>query len=272
MRILRFVAALLICGSVSFFTGCAALQTISQTVFMISPEQEAELGKEVAIEIEKQYPVYKGDPAATAYIESLGKRLAAAAPPSAFPYKFQLVKSDEVNAFAIPGGNVYIQIGLLRAAKNESELAAVVAHEIGHVVARHSAKSLSSSQFYSVIGQVLLGKDAGQLSQLAADIVGSGVLLRHSREAELEADAIAIDTLPKAGINPNGLITFFQTLSEGREGGRAGKFTQLFSTHPLTENRIRLAQQRISAMGISPQNLQTNSSGFQQVKARYPAN
>jgi len=282
MRTLRFAQLLLLTGATLSLSGCAALQMVSQNVFLMSPDQEAQLGRQLAVEIEKKYPVYRDDPEATAYVESLGRRLVQAAPPCAQQFRFQLVKSDEVNAFAIPGGSCYVQVGLLREADAEAELAAVVAHEIGHVTARHGAKGLSSSRFYGGIADVFLGQtDAGaakgqqanEMAKLAASIAESQVLLQHSRQDELEADAISIATLPRAGINPKGLVDFFGKL-ESAKAQTPGRFERLFSalvsTHPPTAERVALARQRIEQLGPPSPNWSDDSTSFRRIKRRYP--
>jgi len=267
----RLSALLFLALAPAFLSGCAALTQISEHIFLMTPEQEAALGKEIAVEIEKQHPVYRADPAATAYIQGLGKRLVEVAPPCEQQFRFQLVDSEEPNAFAIPGGNCYVNVGLLRLAENESELASVVAHEIGHVILRHGAKTVSQAQTYGLIGQLALGESAGQLSQVAAKIVQSGVLLQNSRAHELEADNVAVTILANAAVDPQGLLAFFDRMqSLGGGAGRNSKFSEYFSTHPLTGTRIDIARQRIQALGAPDPGWSRDSEAFRQVKTRYP--
>ncbi len=213
---------------------CATITRLSETAFLISPQQEAKLGRELSVEIEKKYPIYKDDPKATAYLQRLGAELVYSAPPCEQRFEFKWVDSDDVNAFAIPGGYCYVNLGLLREAENEAELAGVVAHEIGHVTERHGAKALSRSRFYGLLGGLALGQDPNALAELAVDIVGSGVLLKHSRSAELESDEVSIQTLNRAGVNPNGIVWFLQKLKKTKRSG----VSEYFSTHPVTEDRI----------------------------------
>jgi len=255
----------------AFLSGCTALTQISEHAFLMTPEQETALGKEIAVEIEKRHPIYHGDPAATAYVQALGTRLVEVAPPCRQQFRFQLVDSEEANAFAIPGGSCYVNIGLLRLAENESELASVVAHEIGHVILRHGAKTVSQAQTYGLIGQLALGENAGQLSQVAAQIVQSGVLLQNSRAHELEADNVAVTILANAAVDPRGLLTFFDRMQAlGGGAGRNSKFSEYFSTHPLTTTRVDLARQRIQALGMPGPGWTRDSDAFRQVKTRYP--
>lgn len=263
-----FLLNILLCLS-----ACASLQQISENAFLITPAEEAELGKEIAKEVEKNYTIYEGDAAATDYINRLGQRLVRSAPPCEQAFHFSLVESDEVNAFAIPGGFCYVQIGLIRASETEAELAGVLAHEIGHVVARHGAKSISQSQFYGALSEIALGEDSSAMAGYAAGIWKSGVLLQYGRTHELQADSISVQTLHRAGINPNGLVTFFEKLQAESRGNTGSKLGQYFSTHPLTGERISRARQQIRALGagvVAPPG-EDSSREFRLLKLRYPA-
>ena len=163
-----------------------------------------------------------------------------------------------------------MQLGLLRAADNESELASVIAHEIGHVVARHGARSLSCSKFFDAIGNIALGKNSSDLAQIASKIVKSPVLLVYSRQDELEADRIAIETLPRAGLNPEGMIWFFEKISKDRASG-SSRVAHYFSTHPMTSDRIENAQEEIAALGNLAPGIADDSTAFERMKNRYPA-
>jgi len=245
---------------------CATLNRISEQAFLISPQQEATLGQQLAVEIQKEYPVYEADANATAYLQKLGVELVYSSPPCEQTFEFHWVDSDQVNAFAIPGGHCYVNLGLLREAENEAELAAVVAHEIGHVTERHGAKALSRSRFYGLLGSLALGEDPDALAQLAVDIVGSGILLKHSRDAELEADEVSIRTLNRAGINPNGMVWFLQKLNKD---GQSRVF-EYFSTHPLTENRVEIGNSIVRDLGSPDPHWRVDSPEFQALKKRYP--
>ncbi len=250
--------------------GCAMVDSVTSSLFMISPEQEATMGKKFSAQIEQQVKIYDKDPAATAYINSLGQRLVKAAPQQcAQKFAFQIVDNEEVNAFAVPGGYCYVQIGLIRLAKNEAELASVMAHEIGHVTARHGAKDLSRNQAYDLAGQLALGENSGALAQTASAIVKSGVLLKHSRVDEFEADSLAVKTLARAGLNPKGLTTFFQKMDPSAKSGQSSSFATLLSTHPPTSERIAAANQTIQTLGKGP--WRDSSPEFQSLKQRFPS-
>ena len=140
--------------------------------------------------------------------------MAQAAPPfNSLPWNFHVVQDDSINAFAIPGGHVYVNTGLIRNANNASQLAGVMAHEISHVLARHSTEQLSRQYGLSVIAGAVLGQDPGALSQIAAQIIAGGALARFSRDAEREADNIGIQAMAAAGYNPNGMAAMFEKLT-----------------------------------------------------------
>jgi beta-barrel assembly-enhancing protease len=232
---------------------------------LISIEEEWQLGAQLSRDIEKQVRL-NNDPAANAYVADMGRRIVAqAAPPfNQLPWAFHVVQDDAINAFAIPGGHVYVNTGLIKNARNASELAGVMAHEISHVLARHSTEQLSRQYGLSVIAGAVLGQNPGQLSQIAAQIVAGGALARFSREAEREADRIGIQAMAAAGYNPNGMATMFEVLLANRQG-QPGRVEQFFSTHPLTEERVRDARARAAEIGNRGI---TDEPGFQDVKRR----
>jgi len=216
---------------------------------LISVEEEWQLGNQLSQDVEKQVRL-NTDPAVNAYVRGLGERIVRqAAPPfNQLPWQFHVVQDDAINAFAIPGGHVYVNTGLISNADNAAELAGVMAHEISHVLARHSTEQLSRQYGLNVIAAAVLGQNAGQLTQMAAQIVAGGALARFSRDAEREADNIGIQAMAAAGFNPIGMATMFEELLDHRQG-QPGRVEQFFSTHPLTEERIRDARSRAQQLG-----------------------
>ncbi len=216
---------------------------------LISIEEEWQLGNQLSQDVEKQVRL-NNDPAINAYVRNMGQRIVAqAAPPfNQLPWNFHVVQDDSINAFAIPGGHVYVYTGLIKNANNASQLASVMAHEISHVLARHSTEQLSRQYGLSVIAGAVLGQNPGQLQQIAAQIVAGGALARYSREAEREADNIGIQAMAAAGYNPNGMASMFEVLLAQRQG-QPGRVEQFFSTHPLTEERVRDARSRAAQLG-----------------------
>lgn len=203
----------------------------------VSQRQEAEIGAQYAAEANRQLPIVR-DAAANRYINLLGQRIARNAERN-FTYRFYIVNSDEVNAFALPGGYVYVNRGLIERTDNMSELAGVLAHEIAHVDLRHGAEQIERMQAANVglgLASILLGAPSG-VAGAAVQVGGAAFFAKHGRDAEREADATAVPLLVQSGIHPRGLVTFFSELLEERKR-RPSALEQWFSTHPLTEDRI----------------------------------
>lgn len=231
---------------------------------LISVEEEWQLGQQLAQDIARQVPL-NNDPVVNQYINQMGQRIVATTSMANLPWNFHVVNNNEINAFAIPGGHVYIHTGLINSASNASEVAGVMAHEIAHVLARHSTEQISRQYGLSVLAGLVLGQNPGMLQQLAAQIVAGGALARFSRAAEEEADTLGLQAMNEAGYNPRGMVTMFQKLMANRRGS-PGAVERFFSTHPLTEDRIRATERRIQSL---PQRQTiTDDAGFQQVKAR----
>lgn len=232
---------------------------------LISIEEEWQLGQQLSQDIEKQIKL-NNDPAVNAYVRSVGQRIVAQSPAPfhQLPWQFHVVDDPAINAFAIPGGHVYVHTGLIANADNASELAGVMAHEISHVVARHSTEQLSRQYGLSILAGVALGQNPGQLTQIAAQIVAGGALARFSREAEREADELGIKAMAAAGFNPIGMATMFEELLEHSKGD-SGRVAQFFSTHPLTEERVRDARKRAQQIGDRGV---LDEPGFQDAKRR----
>ena len=231
--------------TVSLISGCAVNKSSVGGFNLISVAEEQQLGDKFALEIEKQHKIVK-DPQVQSYIDGVGKRLLTGVRKTEFPYTFQVVQDDSINAFAIPGGHTYVNTGLIKAAASETELAAVMAHEINHVVARHSTQQMTQQYGYNLIAGLLLGNQ-GELSKLAADMFGKAGGLYYSREMESQADFLGVETMSKAGYDPQGMVTFFKKL-DAAEGSQPGKIAKYFSSHPETVERINAIQQEIAKL------------------------
>jgi beta-barrel assembly-enhancing protease len=204
----------------------------------ISPQQEVQLGAQYATEINRQIPLVQ-DPELVRYVNQLGRQLAQRAT-RPFNYQFYIVNTDQINAFALPGGFVYVNRGLIERTENLSELAGVLAHEIGHVDLRHGAEQLERAQQANVgltLAYVLMGRSPGGLERAAIDVGGTAWFARHGREAEREADTVAVRMLVQSGIDPRGLVTFFEKLMSDQQR-QPSRVEQWFSTHPLTADRV----------------------------------
>jgi len=203
---------------------------------LIPLDQEWSMRNDLHAQVQQQARLVN-DRASLQYLNQVGRRLAAQTPMGNRQWDFFIVDDPSVNAFNLPGGLVYVNRGLIAEADSLDQLAGVLAHEIGHGAARHGTQLMTRSYGYNLLAGLLLGRDAGQGQRLLAQLVGTGMLTRYSREAELEADRLGVDYAYKAGYNPRGSAEFFQQLLQMRQR-RPTKVEQFFSTHPLTEQRI----------------------------------
>jgi hypothetical protein len=232
---------------------------------LFSPEQDVEMGRDVARQAESQLSILN-DRRATAYIDALGKKLAAHAPGEKYPYQFKIVNDQAINAFALPGGFVYINRGVLEAADDEAQVAGVLAHEISHVALRHGTNQASKAYItqapLAVLGGTLGGGVGGVLAQLGISFATSSLLLKYSRTAETQADLMGTQILHDSGYDPDAMVQFFEKI-QAESKGRA---IQFFSDHPNPENRIGNVQKEIERLGGAPANARKDSPDFHTVK------
>lgn len=222
----------------------------------MSTQQEVALGQAYSDTVNSQLPIVQ-DPEVARYLNVLGDSIAGLTSRGDLNWHFYLVNSDVVNAFALPGGFVYINRGIVEHATQMNELAGVMAHEIGHVVERHSVKQMSQMQGANIgvaLACVLTSVCNSQLGQAAIQVGGTLVFAKFSREDEMQADEDAVPELVRAGINPEGLVTMFQKLLS-MEQGQAQPPAWL-SDHPLTQDRISDVQ-AIIAKTVPPEVLRT---------------
>jgi predicted Zn-dependent protease len=237
---------------------------------LFSPEQDIQLGATSAEEIMRQVVVVR-DARTEAYVQRLGERVAAAAPGYKFPYKFVVVASPEVNAFALPGGYVFVNEGAIEAARTEGELAGVLAHEIAHVSLRHGTTQASRAYLartaMSVVNTVA-GVGQGGFWRVAAAACGArvnGFFLRSNRAAELQADAEGARLLAEAGFDPRDMANFFERLNE-REAGRESEDAAA-SDHPDPASRVEVIGRVVAALGRTPAHPH-DSEEFRRIKSR----
>jgi beta-barrel assembly-enhancing protease len=253
-----------------FAISCGAVNQLN----LLTPQDEVGIGAQAAGEVEKEMPMLK-DAVVVAYIDSLGQALVRASGAGAFDYHFNVVDTDEVNAFALPGGYLYVNRGLIQTADTEAELAGVIGHEIGHVVGHHGARQISKQYGLGVLIELVSG--GGENATLARDIAGQFASfganltqLKYGRLAEQEADGYAVAFTYKANIDPAGIGKFFEkllALDENQPEGMAVWFT----THPPTQERIAFVQKEIQKLPKKA-GLRMDSPQFQQIKARTLAN
>lgn len=212
----------------------------------VSLDEEWQLGQQLAAQVQQQIRLVN-DQRALARLSAIGERLHAQTTLRDRPFAFHIVDDNDVNAFAIPGGHIYINRGLIAQADRENMLASVVAHEMSHILARHSIKQMEQANAINTIGSILLG-NAGRLAQVAGQIVAGGAMARFSRADEKEADDIGLELMARAGYNPTGMLDMFQKLIS-LEQSRPGSVAKFFSDHPGTQDRINDVSSRIAKMG-----------------------
>lgn len=240
---------------ITSFSGCAVNPVSgNREVVLVSVENEKEIGAENAKLVEKEMGLLD-DPLLLNYVQSIGKRLAQYSPYQEVSYQFQIVDSEEPNAFALPGGYVYVSRGLLVLVNSEDELAGVIGHEIGHVAARHGVQRLTRAAPIGLVTGITSAAVGLVSSGLANVVSGTGSLLNsailspYSREQENEADAIGQELAAKAGWDPDGITHFLNTLD--RETVRKGdnnKGISFLATHPSTPERVQKTKQRASTI------------------------
>jgi predicted Zn-dependent protease len=237
----------------------------------VSTQQEVAIGSQYAAQVDSQLPIIH-DAALQRYIDILGDSIAHVTSRADLDWHFAIVNTDVVNAFALPGGFVYVNRGIIEHADRMDELAGVMAHEIGHVVKRHSVKQMQQAEGANVgvaLACILTRVCESQAGQAAINVGGSLVFAKFSREDEAQADEEGFRYLVKAGISPQGMVSFFRKLveMEQQSGGSSGP--AWFSDHPLTQDRITDIQNLINQ--LPPATLGTlteDTRAFQDFKSR----
>jgi predicted Zn-dependent protease len=213
----------------------------------VSTQQEVQMGQQYSTQLNTDLPIIH-DAAIDAYLNQLGNSMAKLTGRSDLEWHFFLVNTDVVNAFALPGGYIYVNRGIVERATAMDELAGVMGHEIGHVVKRHSVKQMQTQQGANVgiaLTCVLTHVCDSQASQAAIQVGGAAVFAKFSRQDEQEADEEGFKNVIRAGISPNGLVSFFQKLMS-EQTSEPGAVDAWFSDHPLTQDRITDIQTLIS--------------------------
>jgi predicted Zn-dependent protease len=232
-----------------------------------SLEKEIALGKALAQQVEQQSRIVQ-DPVVAEYVNRVGQNLVNNSD-AQVPFTIKVIDTDDINAFALPGGFFFVNAGLILAAESEAELAAVMAHEIAHVAARHGTKSATRAELlnWATIPLIFLGGPIGFGARSAASILVPMKFLQFSRGAEREADYLGLQYLYKTGYDPVATIEFFEKI-QAREKSRPGTLAKAFSTHPLTPDRIEAAQKEITTILPDRPEHVVNTSEFDQVVER----
>jgi len=257
-------------GVLILFTICAG--TFAQNPFTLSEKDEIELGRLSAGEIEKDI-LLVGDPAVVKYVDNLGQSLVQNSTRKGITYTFKVVDSPEINAFALPGGFVYVNRGLIEAAGTEDELAGVLAHEIGHVVARHGADQAARAGLaqtgLGALGGLLGRGTSSSIGQTAAQMVATGVFMKFSRQAEREADRLGARMLFDTSLQPQGMVSFFDKLA-GLQKSQPNAVQKFFSSHPSPAERADNVSTLISGYPATSK-LVDDTPAFHDVKTRLAA-
>jgi predicted Zn-dependent protease len=244
-------------------------RNVGKGVNFYSLEHEIALGKSLAQEVERSSKLID-DPVVTEYVNRVGQNLVRNSD-ARVPFTIKVIDSDEVNAFALPGGFFYVNSGLILRAQEESELAGVMAHEISHVTARHGTKNATKGEAMqlAMIPLMLLGPGgwAGYGIYEAASLAIPVTYLKFSRDAEREADFLGLQYMYKAGYDPNSYVTFFERI-QADEKRRPGTIPKVFSTHPPTPERIEATQKEIARILPAKQEYIVTTSEFDSVKSR----
>jgi len=227
--------------------GCGVHTTEGMAKALVPDEQEAQLGQQVKQELDKQGTKYVQDPEIVSYVRGVAEKIFVSANKDRPGVDWKVYVIDDpkqVNAFATPGGNLYVFSGLLMAADDEAQLAGVWGHESGHVVARHSARQMVDAMGLETVLGIALGQNPNQLTQLAGTLAAKGALLSYSRQDETEADEYGARYASQARYDPHGIIHFFEKLKAME--GNVPSIAQFLSDHPLTGDRITHLQQYIA--------------------------
>ena len=229
------------------FASSALALAMTASACAVSRQQAAELGAQQATQLDHELPIVR-NASADQYVERLGQRIVQHTPYAGQDFEFKLYRSEEVNAFALPGGFIYVSTGLVHAADNESELAGVLAHEIAHVTLGHSAQQMSRAQNANLgAGLLCVFTSVCQsgAGRAAINVGGTAYLAKFSRSAEKEADLTAVQYVVESGIHPNGLVTMFEELARMAKTN-PGLLDSWFSSHPHAEDRAQYVRARIS--------------------------
>lgn len=261
-------AAHLVCAGLA--AGALALTAACS----VSQEEEREFGAEEAAQADSQLPLIR-DTAITRFVTALGRSLASTTSRADLDWRFRVVNTAEVNAFALPGGFLYVNRGLIEQADRLDELAGVMAHEIGHVVLRHSVKQIQKEERRD-LGLVLLCTLTRVCmtpgGAVAVQVTADAMTARYSRKDEAQADSEAVVITRRSGIDPEGLPAFFQKLLAQDTTAQRSPFDAFFATHPTDQARISAADRQIAELGPLPDGkLVRDSPEFHAIQARVRA-
>ncbi len=242
--------ALILCSC--FLSACTTVYnsaTQRNETLLFNTTQEVALGKDLDAQMSKDIKVSQ-DPALQARLERIGRQVVLSSDRRDLAYNFRVAQDDELNAFALPGGFIYVNSGLINQATDD-ELAGVIAHETGHIAARHSVKKLQATLGYQFIMSVIVGLSGKQQLGDVLNVVYNYIGLGYSRQDEFLADTLAVRYSRRAGYNPRGIVDFFNKLKADAEQKGRGSVPVFFSSHPKIEDRIANVEREINANVIA---------------------
>jgi predicted Zn-dependent protease len=232
----------------------------------VSLDKEVAIGRALSRQLDQESRLLK-DPTVNEYVNRVGQNIVHNSD-AKVPFTIKVIESDQINAFALPGGFFYVNSGLILAADDEAELAGVMAHEIAHVAARHGTEQESKGQLvsYMALPLIFVAGPVGYGVEQAISVLVPFTFLRFSRGMETEADYLGVQYLYKSGYDPSAMVRFFEKL-QAREKARPGSISRLFSTHPPTGSRIRKVEQTITAVLPPKDQYVESTSEFDRVKS-----
>ena len=264
-RVLALALTVLIAQPFALMAQSSSPQMPDPGTTGMNKQQQEQLGLQAMGEVYKQMPVLPDSSPETRYIQELGKKLQGAIPADkSWPYQFHVIPASDINAFALPGGPIFVNLGTITAADNEAQLAGVLAHEMSHIYMQHSAKQAPKATVAQIIaglaGAVLPQSGLGSLGRMGIQIGAGTMLMKYSRKDEAQADSVGAVIMYNAGYNPKAMADFFETLE--KKYGNGGP--QILSDHPNPGNRTQAVQQEIR--NWPAKNYAGNSSQFASVK------
>lgn len=263
---LAMVAVVLI--AVVLVGACATTGPGKRDIILISTQDEVAIGREVAAQVEREEQVLD-DPVVNEYLSRLGNRIVAVSDRPNLIYSFKVLASDEINAFAVPGGFIYVYTGLMKELDNEAQLTAVLCHEVAHVVARHSVKKLQQIYGYALLLELAGGSELSPAARAIADVGATLVLQGYSRDNEFEADEYGTLYAYRAGYTPGGMLQLLGKFLE-LDTRRHGFIEQLLASHPPTPDRIERVEDEIATFPAGATALPEHASRYAEVRARLP--
>jgi beta-barrel assembly-enhancing protease len=272
-QLLRFLLAITVLSSLSLADDKKkdpdeiGNRDVGKGVNFYSLEKEIALGKQLAQEVERQAKIVD-DPVVSEYVNRVGQNLVRNSD-AKVPFNIKVLDSEEVNAFALPGGFFFVNSGLILKADNEAELAGVMAHEIAHVAARHGTRQATRGAIinYASIPLIFMGGWTGYAIRQGAGLAIPLGFLTFSRGFESEADMLGLEYMYKTGYDPVAFVDFFEKI-QSLEKKKPGTMSKVFSTHPMTDDRIKAAQKNIATILKAKPEYVVNTSEFNDVKGR----